>query len=211
MDNVTNNNKENTMAFQMKERKGEIDTTDFTKLVDVLDTDEFSKKLWERLVEQTEILINEKDGLDINSVNHILANYAKHHSWLITEEQRYIAMLDKTELVFDEWYKSKYAQASREVPKNTAANIDAKIVEICKEEMEGMIKRYKREGLTDKEVVEKTKYQGWKGHKMYIIELKAKTNMIKGFVKVWDKEVNALQTLSKNITSEMDIVRRNLE
>lgn len=198
------------MGFTKKDEG--INREDFTKLVDVLDTDKFGKELWQRLVDQTEIIINEKGEMDINSINEILAKYAKYHGWLIIEQERFIEMLDKTEIAFDMWYKEKYAEASRSVAKNTAANIEARVVEMCKEEATHAYETLvNEEGLTPEEAKHKLRFQGWGGRKTYIIELKAKTNMIKGFVKIWEKEVNALQTLSKNITSEMEIVRRNLE
>lgn len=198
------------MGFEKKSKDG-IDTTDFTKLVDVLDTNTFGKKLWERLVEQTEILINEKDGMSLESINGILAKYAKHHSWLIVEQERFNEMVDLTELAFDQWYKLKYAQASNSVAKNTAANIEARIVEMCAEELDDTRGVLQEEGLSEGEISKKLEFQGWGGRKKYIIGLKTKANMIKGFVKVWDKEVNALQTLSKNITADMELTKRHLE
>lgn len=200
------------MGFKKKDSEEEtIDTSDFTKLVDVLGSDVFGRKLWERLVEQTEILINDKEGMSLDCINGILAKYAKHHSWLIVEQERFNEMVDLTELAFDQWNKLKYAEASRSVAKNTAANIEARIVELCAEELQTTRETLETENYSTEEINEKLKYQGWGGRKTYIIELRTKTNMIKGFVKVWDKEVNALQTLSKNITADMELIKRHLE
>lgn len=195
------------------EKKKEIDRSDFTKLVDILDTDKFGRELWGRLVEQTEILMNDKKQFDLHQINLVLAKYAKYHGWIIIESERFNEMVEKTNVAFEQWYQGKYAVASRNVAKNTAANIEAKVVEMCKQEyQEDLAELIEEQNMEPQEAQSKLKYSSLSGKRNYIIELKTKANMIKGFVKVWEKEISALQTLSKNVQADIGFAQnKNLE
>ncbi len=194
------------MGFEKK-----IDENDFTVLVDTLDTKTFCVEMHKRIVRETELLINERGTYDLKDVTRVMANYPRYYSWIIVESEVMNEMLGKTEMAFDSWYKALYQKASRQVTgRATIASIEAKVAEIGDDEKFEAIEDFKTSGMDDKDIKEKTKYMGLSGRRKYIIELKSKVAMAKGMVKVWSTAINALQSLSRNIGIEMEIVKRNM-
>lgn len=187
-----------------------IDRSDFSKLTH-LSTHKFGIEMHKRIVEETEILQNEKSVFDMGDVNRILVNYPRYFSWVIVEAEMINEAYEKAEREYEDWYKSKYTEASNMiVGKSTINMIEANVVKMCKQEKIKLHRRLNEEGHSEDEINKLLRYEGLDGKRDYVLELKSKANIAKGMVKVWGNAINSLQSLSKNMTAEIELLKRHV-
>lgn len=125
------------------------------------------------------------DGnLDTVKLNRVLANFASHFAWAITISEIEDNKLNALKHDHDLWYKGKYNEAARRLREESVgqrlpsqASIDSKIVDLAGDEL-----RIRLERLRTQE---------------------SRVQIVKGLVKVLDRQASILQTLSSNIRSEL--------
>jgi len=207
---------EDTMVIphgQDKMEEGEVtvvkNNSDFTKLMG-LDVQEFGCRMHDRVVEETTIM-SDKSQLDISDINRILSRYPRYFSWVIVESEVLNEQYEREKRKFEDWYKMKYMEASNTLPgKPTIAMVEANLVRICQTEVLEEHRRLNDEGVSESEIKEMLKYAGLSGKQNLLGEYQAKVNMAKGMVKVWSNTISSLQSLSKNITTELELVKRQV-
>lgn len=173
------------MPFTKKERE-EFDSTDFTKLVDRLDSTKFAIGMHKRLSEETKITIDEKHQFDMTDINRILSRYPQYFSWALVESELIKEAVSKIKDDYEDWYNEKYNEISQGMDKKaTIKSIEAVIQQTHKDEM-----------------------RQWKDK---LRDLETKVAISSGMVKVWGNAINSLQSLSKNITVEMGIITKHME
>lgn len=173
------------MPFTKKERE-EFDSSDFTKLVDKLDSTKFATEMHKRLSEETKITIDEKHEFDMVDINRILSRYPQYFSWALVECELIKEAVGKIKDDYEDWYNEKYNEISQGMDKKaTIKAIEAQMQQTHKEEM-----------------------RKWKDT---LRSLDTKVAVATGMVKVWGNAINSLQSLSKNITVEMGIVSKHME
>lgn len=191
-------------------KEKEIDRSDFSKLVH-LPTHRFGVEMHKRIVEETQILQNEKSVFDMVDVNRILVNYPRYFSWVIVEAEMINEAYEKAEREYEDWYKSKYTEASDMiVGKSTINMIEANVVKMCKKEKIELHRKLNEEGHSEDEINQLLRYEGLDGRRDYVLELKSKANIAKGMVKVWANAISSLQSLSKNMTAEIELLKRHV-
>ena len=199
---------DNVIGEKMDEK---IDNKDFSRLVDSLDTHRFGVEMHLRLMDETNIVMGEQSQFDMVDINRILANYPRYFSWIIVESEVLNEVYLKAQRDFDDWYKTKYSQATDSLMgKSTINAIEAKVVQICAEEKIALHKKLNKEGYTEQEISEMLRYEGLDGKQNKVMEYQAKANIAKGMVKVWSNAIHSLQSLSKNITTEFELVKRQV-
>jgi hypothetical protein len=188
-----------------------FDNGDFTKLIDVMDSHRFGVEMHKRIVEETRIVMNEQSQFDMNDISRILAQYPRYFSWIIVEAEVLNEKFLKEERDFNTWYKMKYMDASDAMAGKTTINaIEAKVVQLCAVEKREMHKKLNLDGKSEAEIAEILKYEGLDGRQNKVMEYQTKANMAKGMVKVWANAINSLQSLSKNIVTEAELIKRQL-
>jgi len=174
------------MTFQTKSDTLEKwDGNDFTKILE-WSTDSFSKVLMERIVRETEIIKEERSEFDMTDINRILARYPQYYAWVVIEAERISEVVGKAKDEYEDWYRIKYMEAQSRMPEKKPT-IDAIKAEI--------VNRHEKELAERRDIIR---------------SLEAKSNMVKGLVKVWGNAINSLQSLSRNISVEFEMMKRNL-
>ena len=187
-----------------------LDNSDFTKLMDKLDVVEFGVQMHKRVVDETSIM-SDKSQLDMSDINRILARYPRYFSWIIVEAEVLNERYEREKRKFEDWYKMKYMEASNSLPgKPTIAMIEANLVRLCQEEVLSEHRMLNEEGHSEEEISLMLKYIGLSGRQNLLGEYQAKVNIAKGFVKVWANTISSLQSLSKNIATELELVKRQV-
>lgn len=127
---------------------------------------------------------NENGDIDPHKLNQILGRFPGHMAWLIVMAETEASNMAKYEMEYDKWYKESYIKAHRQLmqesggtDKATVKSIDARVTI--------------NEGLTD------LKY------KTRIADSKSKVDLLRGFVKVLDRQATTLQALSANLRSDV--------
>lgn len=193
----------------MLKEKG-IDRSDFSKLLS-LPTHRFGVEMHKRIVEETAIVQNEKSVFDVADINRILVKYPTYFSWVIVEAEIINEAYEKAERDYEDWYKCKYAEVANTMPgKPTINMIEAKVVQTCKQEKIELHRKLNAEGYSEEEIADRLRYEGFDGRRNYILELKSKSNIAKGMVKVWTNAISSLQSLSKNMAAEIELIKRNM-
>ena len=191
-------------------KEKEIDRSDFSKLLN-LSTNKFGVEMHRRIVAETQILQNEKSVFDMADVNRILVNYPRYFSWVIVEAEMINEAYEKADREYEDWYKSKYTEASNHLAgKPTINMIEAKVVQMCKHEKNERHRKLNEDGYSEDAINEMLRYEGLDGRRDYVLELKSKANIAKGMVKVWANAINSLQSLSKNMTAEIELLKRHV-
>ena len=189
-----------------------IDRSDLTKYLGKLNTDQFCIEMHKRLVEETEIVENDKSEFDIIDINRVLARFPQYYSWIIVEAELIAREYEKLKLEYDIWYKRQYTEAvetlERIKSRPTIAQIEAEVISLNEYQMFSLSEQYKAQGKSQKEIDELMKYKGFRGWKMRLMDYETATNVAKGLVKVWGSTINSLQSLSRNIAIEADIIKR---
>lgn len=181
------------MAFKKKNtgdhvtREQMTTPMNFAEVCMELSSSEFAMKMHMELVDATKIILNEKHSFDMTDINNVLAKYAGKFSWAIVQAELIKEKASILEDNYEDWFSQRYVEASQTFAekKPTIDMIKSKVVAMFGEEL-----KKKREQL---------------------INLKTKANIAAGIVKVWANEINALQSLSKNINAEIEVAKRGLE
>lgn len=123
--------------------------------------------------------------LDPLRLNEVLTQFSGHFAWAITIQETESNRLNILNHEFENWYKEKYNEAFRlmreenggqgRVPGQTT--IEARIVELHGDEL--------------------------KRRKDAIENQRSRVELLRGFVKVLDRQASILQTLSSNMRSEL--------
>jgi len=175
------------MPFERKEIKNDIlEMTDFSKVLPEMTTHQFAMKIHEEVVRDTKIVMNEKSQFDMADINRILSQYPSKYAWIIVIGELINETFEKEEDEYNDWYSAKYIEASEMLAgKPTIDRIKAEMV-----------------AKFGPEITER---------KNKVRDLRTKANIAKGMVRVWGNAINSLQSLSKNIAIEMEMIKRNLE
>jgi len=187
-----------------------VDRSDFSKLMK-LTTHKFGVEMHKRIVEETEIVRDESSQFDMEDINRILASYPRYFSWIIVEAEVINEQYQKAEREFDSWYKMKYMEAMNALPGKPTINvIESKVVEMCAVEKRELHRKLNEQGMSEAEISSALEYEGLDGRKNKIMEFQSKANMAKGMVKVWANAIHSLQSLSKNIATEAELIKRQM-
>jgi len=125
------------------------------------------------------------DGeLDPIRLNEVLVHFGSHFSWAITVMEIEANELNIMQSQFDAWYRRLWAKADRKIRDETGSttrpvmkSVEAKAAVVAGSELE------EREDA--------------------LVQLRSRVDLLRGFVKVLEKQANILQTLSSNMRSEM--------
>lgn len=123
--------------------------------------------------------------LDPQRLNEVLTKFAQHFSWAITIQEVESNKLNKLNHEYDNWYKQRYNNTLRIIREEAGGNgrppgqatIEARIAQIDEADI-----------ATKNEAIR---------------QQKSRVDLLKGFVRVLDKQASILQTLSSNMRSEM--------
>ena len=127
---------------------------------------------------------DDKGNLDPVRLNNVLTKFAQNYAWAITIQEVESNKLSRLQHSWDQWYKMVYNQAFRILKEESGGGrppgqttIEARIVDMCGDEY-----RVRQEAIDD---------------------LKSRVELLKGFVRVLDRQASILQTLSSNMRSEL--------
>tara|TARA_Y100001937_G_scaffold99121_1_gene135379 strand:- start:741 stop:1316 length:576 start_codon:yes stop_codon:yes gene_type:complete len=128
---------------------------------------------------------NENGELDPNRLNQVLVSFAQHYAWAITMQEVEANSLNVLQHGFESWQKSAYNTAYRLIREESGGQgrapgqvtVDARIVDLYGDEM-----KEKQDELAKQ---------------------KSRVDLLKGFIKVLDKQAGILQTISSNMRSEL--------
>ncbi len=127
---------------------------------------------------------NEDGSLDPVRLNYVLTTFSSHFAWCITIQEVEVNKLNIMNHEYEIWYKKKYNFAVRAIQTEMTGGrfpaqhtIEARIVDMASDE----ILKKKKE----------------------IQSQNSKVEILKGLVKVFDKQAGILQTLSSNMRSEL--------
>ena len=127
---------------------------------------------------------DDKGNLDPVRLNEVLTGFAQHFAWAITMQEIEANKLNQLNHEFENWRKRRYNDALRSIMQEQSGTrvpaqttVEARIVDTAGEELEE-----RQKAVTDQ---------------------KSRVDLLKGMVKVLDKQASILQTLSSNMRSEM--------
>lgn len=128
---------------------------------------------------------DENGKLDPQRLNEVLTKFAQHFAWAITVQEVESNKLNRLNHDYENWYKRRYVNALRVIREENAGEgrppgqttIEARIAQIDAEEID-----------TRNEAIRAQK---------------SRVDLLKGFVRVLDKQASILQTLSSNMRSEL--------
>ena len=123
--------------------------------------------------------------LDPQRLNEVLTKFAQHFAWAVTVQEVESNKLNRVNHEYDNWYKKRYNNAFRIIREEAGGQgrppgqvtIEARIAQIDEADM-----AVKQEEIRQQ---------------------KSRVDLLKGFVRVLDKQASILQTLSSNMRSEM--------
>lgn len=123
--------------------------------------------------------------LDPQRLNEVLMGFSQHFAWAITIQEVEANKLNIMTHEYESWYKESYNAAFRSLREEAAGvgrqpsqiTVESRIVQLFGEEL-----------ANRQRVVENQK---------------SRVDLLKGFVKVLDKQASVLQTLSSNMRSEL--------
>lgn len=126
-----------------------------------------------------------QDGkIDPIRLNEVLLNFSQNFAWAITIQEIELNKLNNQQHQDETWYKLCYAQANKQLKETsgggrapTQANVESTVVQLYGDEF--------------RERAAKLNQQ------------KSRVELLKGFVKVLDRQASILQTLSSNMRSEL--------
>tara|TARA_R110002126_G_scaffold8882_3_gene40916 strand:+ start:1502 stop:2083 length:582 start_codon:yes stop_codon:yes gene_type:complete len=127
---------------------------------------------------------NENGELDPIRLNQVLTNFAQHFAWAVTIQEIESNKLNILQTEYDEWFKGRYRSADTSIREDSGGTAKPTINAIhskISEQAEGEVER-KQKGLANQ---------------------RSRVDLLKGFVRVLDKQAGILQTLSSNMRSEM--------
>lgn len=128
---------------------------------------------------------DENGHLDPQRLNEVLMNFSQHFAWTITIQEVEANKLSIMTHEHDIWYKENYNAALRNLREESAGagripsqiTIESRIVQLVGPELDRRLKAVENQ--------------------------KSRVDLLKGFVKVLDKQASILQTLSSNMRSEL--------
>jgi len=128
---------------------------------------------------------NDNGELDPNRLNQVLVNFAQHYAWAITMQEVEANCLNVMQHGYEQWQKSAYNTAYRLIREESGGQgrapgqttVEARIVDLYADEM------------TEKQDE--------------LAKQKSRVDLLKGFIKVLDKQAGILQTISSNMRSEL--------
>lgn len=128
---------------------------------------------------------DENGRLHPQRLNEVLTQFAQHFAWSITVQEVETNKLNKMNHAYDQWYKSCYNQTLRVIREESGGagrapgqvTIEARLVETF-----GQDQATRQEALSNQ---------------------KSRVDLLKGFVKVLERQASTLQTLSSNMRSEL--------
>ncbi len=128
---------------------------------------------------------NENGELDPVRLNQVLTEFGQHFGWAVTIQEIESNKLNIMQADYDGWFKGRYQIADTAIREATGGAgraptinaIEAKVSEQAKGELES-----KKKALADQ---------------------RSRVDLLKGFVRVLDKQAGILQTLSSNMRSEL--------
>jgi len=169
------------MAVKMKIKKKKYDQTDFSKTVVKSDLETFAMKMHERLVSATKIVEGDTDNIDTHILKSVLSDYPSIYSWAIIENILIQNIHAREQEKFDNKMKIWFDEYSNLEgnEKATQKKLDAAIY------------------VENKDEIDKDKTE--------LRELRYKCDVSAGMVKVWVNTINALQSISKQVVSEMEL------
>lgn len=145
---------------------------------------DFALNMHKRLVEETKKL-SDLDECNISELKKTMAKYPSLFSWAIVEAEilkaRYEKIKARHESYTKELYISYYAECQD-------ARVSVKTIESA----------VYADNRTE---IDKLRNE--------MLDAKAKSDIAQGIVKVWDKSISALQSLSKLYVAEMDWEKRS--
>ena len=124
-----------------------------------------------------------EDGeLDPVRLNYVLTKFGGYFAWAITIQETESNRLNIMQTEYDEWYKAEWSKAERQLREQqggTKPTLDSTKSRISEN--------------NDKEVERKLKA---------LTNQKSRVDLLKGFVRVLEKQASILKTLSSNMRSE---------
>ncbi len=138
------------------------------------------------LFETTKLIKGERSSYSLGDVNELLAKYPGNYGWAIIEHEilraELEAMKDEYEGITKTWYAD--AEGTIDEKKPTVKAIEAHMY------------------MCNKDDVDK-----WKKK---LRDMESKVNIASGMVKVWSNTINSIQSLSKNMTTEIEMSKAKL-
>lgn len=128
---------------------------------------------------------NAQAELDPVRLNEVLTQYGNHFAWAITIQEIESNRLNVMQTEYDSWYRLQYSKAERILREERGGGPRAASIEST---------HVKVELLTKGENERKKKA---------IVDQRARVELLKGFVRVLDRQGSILQTLSSNMRSEL--------
>lgn len=127
---------------------------------------------------------SENGTVDPVRLNEVLTTFAGHFLWSMTVAEVEENKLNMMRHEYDNWYKTQYNATVRVCQAETAgsrapsqATVEARIVDICGDEILALKKSIENQA--------------------------SRVSLMKGIVRVLEKQANILQTLSSNMRSEL--------
>jgi len=149
---------------------------------DVTDFETWAVANWTKVRDQINIT-NDNQEVDPDRLNFVLASFAGNFSWMIVIAEKESNELDRLELEFKQWYDRAYVGCRSLIKQEegSSSSPTVKMIE-CRISVE-----YAEE---------------FEQYRKRIIDQKSRVNLLKSFVRVFEKQANILQTLSSNLRSE---------
>ena len=134
----------------------------------------------------TKLIKGERSSYSLHDVNELLVKYPGNYGWALIEHEILRAELEAMTDEFDGLQKSWYgdAEISMDEKKPTVKAIEAHMYMIHKDDIDE-----------------------WKNN---IRQMTSKVNIASGMVKVWSNTINSIQSLSKNLTTEIEAAKAKM-
>jgi hypothetical protein len=133
----------------------------------------------------TMLLKGEKGSYKISDINDLLVKYPSNFAWSIIAAELLRANLEEIKDDFASKGKVWYKEAESKLEKATVKAIEAEIYSEHGDDVDSANK--------------------------LIRDMESKVNIAQGMVKVWGNGVNILQSLSKNVVSELESAKSRLK
>lgn len=164
---------------KLKVKKTRYDDTDYSKIVEETSLEDFAVKMHKRLVKATKVIKQDEDKIDSHSIKNLLADYPSLFSWAMVENRLIKQKFQEEQEAYDNKMKLWYDEYSEQMPKATQKAIDAAIYKDKTEELDKIKKSLR--------------------------EFDAKSKIASDLVSVWQSTVHTLQSLSKQVSLEMEL------
>jgi len=157
------------------------DATDFSKILDEVSVEDFAIRMHKRLVTATRVLKNGEDAdqVDSHAVKKLLADYPSLYSWAMVEARLIKTKFELAQEEFESQMKIWFGEYSESMGKETQKAIDAAIYADNMKKIDSEKKKLK--------------------------ELEAKQKISQDLVSVWQATVHTLQSLSKQVSIEIEL------